>query len=80
MGGKTKNKPTVSSVTKEKIFANYQRVMKRECKILRGGLWLRQEWSLSKKYLRLNRSQPGKNWGESISGRRNGICEGPKAG
>lgn len=31
-------------------------------------------------YLRLIRSHSEKKWGESVSGRRNGICEGPKAG
>lgn len=42
-------------------------------------LWLRQGHSLSKEYLRLTRSHPGEKWGKSVSGRRNGICEGPKA-
>lgn len=42
-------------------------------------LWLRQGHSLSKECLRLTRSHPGEKWGESVSGRKNGICEGPEA-
>lgn len=44
---------------------------------------LSQGRSLSRKYLRWNRSHAGKKSGggeASVSGRRNGICEGPKAG
>lgn len=39
-----------------------------------------QERSLSKEYLRLSRSHLGKSWGKAVSGRKNGVCEGPKAG
>lgn len=40
---------------------------------------VRQTHSLSRKYFRLSKSHPAKKWGESVSGRRNGMCEGPKA-